>query len=66
MENIIPIWRKYTLTIEESAAYFNVGEGRLRTLVNENKTADYILWKGSRPHIKRELFEHYIDSISAI
>ena len=34
----IPIWRKYTLTVEEAAAYFRIGENKLRNLINENNT----------------------------
>ena len=26
----IPYWKKYTLSIEEAAAYFRIGEGKLR------------------------------------
>ena len=40
----IPIWRKYTLTIEEASLYFRIGEKKLRNLVAEDPTADYILW----------------------
>lgn len=25
----IPYWKKYTLSIEEAAAYFRIGEGKL-------------------------------------
>ena len=46
----IPVWEKYTLTIEEAAAYFRIGEHKLRNLVNENKNADYLLWNGNRVH----------------
>ena len=31
----IPIWEKYTLTIDEAAAYFRVGEAKLRKIVSE-------------------------------
>ena len=62
----VPIWEKYTLTIEEAAQYFRVGENKLRKIVSENKDADYILWNGTRPQIKRVLFEHYIDHCSLI
>lgn len=31
----IPIWRKYTLTVEEAAAYFRIGENKLRNLKYE-------------------------------
>ena len=66
MKETVPVWEKYTLTVEEAAAYFNIGEGRLRTLINENQEAKYILWKSTRPNIKRKLFENYIDRISMI
>mgnify|MGYP000325141051 CR=1 FL=1 len=35
----IPYWKKYTLSIEEAAAYFRIGEGKLRKLVSENPNA---------------------------
>ena len=53
----IPYWKKYTLSIEEAAAYFRIGEGKLRRLVQENPRADYLLWNGNRVQIKREKFE---------
>ena len=62
----VPVWEKYTLTIEEAAQYFRVGENKLRKIVSENKDADYILWNGTRPQIKRVLFEHYVDHCSLI
>ena len=54
----IPYWKKYTLSIEEAAAYFRIGD--------ENKTAEYLLWNGNRVQIKRVLFEKFIDEIDAI
>lgn len=62
----VPIWEKYTLTVEEAAAYFRIGENKLRQLVNEHPDAEYILWNGNRPQIKRILFGKMIDSINAI
>ena len=62
----IPIWTKYTLTVEEAAAYFRIGEHKLRNIINENKNADYLLWNGNRVQIKRVKFEKYVDSLEAI
>ena len=62
----VPVWEKYTLTIEEAAAYFRIGEHKLRNLVNENKNADYILWNGNRVQIKRAKFERFVDSLDVI
>lgn len=62
----IPVWEKYTLSIEEAAAYFRIGEHKLRNLINENKNADYLLWNENRVQIKRGKFEKYVDSLEAI
>ena len=62
----IPLWEKYTLSIEEASKYFRIGEHKLRNLVNENQDADWILWNASRAQIKRKKFERFIDSISNI
>lgn len=62
----IPIYEKYTLSIEEAAIYFRIGEKKLRQLVEENKTASFILRNGNRIQIKRHLFEEYIDAATVI
>lgn len=62
----IPVWEKYTLSIEEAAVYFRIGENKLRRLISENPDADYILWNGTRAQIKRKKFEEVIDELSAI
>lgn len=62
----IPTWERYTLSIAEAAAYFRIGENKLRKMVNENKNADYLLWNGNRPQIKRKKFEQLIDRLSLV
>lgn len=64
--NKIPFWEKYTLSIEEACAYFRIGENKLRNIVKENPTSNFILWNGNRPQIKRTLFEKFIDGLEAI
>ena len=66
MAHEIPFWEQYTLSIEEAAAYFNIGRDKLRKLVSENPDADFILWNNTRAQIKRKKFEDYIDSINVI
>ena len=61
-----PIWMKYTMSIEEAAQYFRIGENKLRKMVRENRDADFVLWNGSRPQIKRKSFEKYIDAVCAV
>ena len=62
----IPVRERYTLSIEEAAAYFRIGENKLRKIVSENKDADYLLWNGNRPQIKRKKFEQLIDRLSVV
>lgn len=62
----IPYWNKYTLSIEETASYFRIGECKLRKIITESPTADYILWNGNRMQIKRKKFEEFIDRQSVI
>ena len=62
----IPIWERYTLTIEEASKYFRIGENKLRRLADENKNADWLIMNGNRIHIKRKQFEKIIDKLDAI
>ena len=52
--NAIPVWERYTLSVEEAAAYFRIGENKLRRIISENQNADFILWNGNRAQIKRK------------
>lgn len=63
---IVPIWQKYTLTIEEAAAYFRIGENKLRIMISQNPNAEYLLWNGNRVQIKRIMFEKFIDGLEAV
>ena len=62
----IPVWHKFTLSIEEAALYFRIGENKLRKIVAENRDADFILWNGSRPQIKREKFEKIVNNLTSV
>ena len=46
--NDVPIWEKYTLTIEEASKYFRIGENKLRRLAEENPSAG---WAVSYTHL---------------
>ena len=62
----IPIWERYTLTIEEASKYFRIGENKLRRLAEENKNANWLIMIGNRIQIKRKQFEKIIDTLDAI
>ena len=62
----IPVWRRYTLTIEEAAGYYHIGEGKLRRLIDQNPHGDFYVMNGNRALIKREKFENYLDQATAV
>lgn len=62
----VPIWEKYTLTIEEAAKYFRIGENKLRKPAEENPAAGWVIMNGNRIQIKRKQFEKIIDTLDVI
>lgn len=62
----IPLWQKYTLSVEEASKYFRIGQAKLRRIISENENADFILWNGNRPQIKRKQFEEFVDKLNVI
>jgi excisionase family DNA binding protein len=55
----VPIWHKINLTIEEAAAYSNIGEKKIRELL-ENPTCEFVLRKGTHKLVKRKQFEDFL------
>lgn len=66
MKSNVRIPEKYTLTIEEAAQYFRIGECKLRRLVEQNPDASWLLMNGTRLQIKRKMFEKFIDETTSI
>lgn len=62
----ITLWHKYSLTITEASDYFNIGEKKLRQMVQENATADFLLNNGVKVLIKRMKFEQFLDEMCSI
>ena len=50
----VPVWEKYTLTIEEASKYFRIGENKLRKLAEENLNSGWVNMNGNRIQIKRK------------
>ena len=61
----IPIWEKSNLTLEEAAAYTNIGVGKLRELTCADN-CKFVLWVGNKRLIKRRLFDQYIEQVFSI
>lgn len=62
----VPIWEKYTLTIEEASKYFRIGEKKLRKLAVENLDSGQVIMNGNRIQIKRKQFEKIVDTLDVI
>lgn len=62
----VPIWEKSNLTLEEAAAYYNIGINKLRELTNTEECEKYVLWVGTRRLIKRRLFDKYLSGAYSI
>ena len=56
----IPIWEKANLTLEEAAAYSNIGIHKIRML-SEKAECDFVLWVGNKRLIKRQKFAEFIE-----
>ncbi len=61
----VPIWQKVTLTVEEAIAYSNIGENKLRELINE-PSCTFVLLIGKRKLVKRKEFEEFLSKRMAI
>ena len=59
MKKEVPIAEKYNLTIDEAAAYFNIGTERIRCIAEENM--DLAIMVGAKRLIKRKKMEEYLD-----
>lgn len=60
MEKSVPIWRKVNLTIEEAAAYSNIGINRIEEMA-KRPGCPFVLYIGRKKLIKREAFEKYLE-----
>ena len=59
MKYEIPFWEKANLTIEEAAAYFNIGTTKLRELTGR-ADCPFALWIGRKCLIKKDVFKEYL------
>ena len=55
----IPVWEKANLTLEEAAAYSNIGINRLRELSDADQ-CPFVLFVGNKRLIKRKQFDAYL------
>lgn len=52
--------QKICMTVEEAAEYSMLGENRIRKIIEEDRTLDWVLYVGSWIRIKRPQFEKWV------
>lgn len=62
----IPLSERYCLTINEAAAYFGVGQKRMRKLVIDNVGTDAVIQNGVKYLVKRQKFEEIFSKLTAV
>ncbi len=62
---LVPVSEKYTLTIKEAAAYFNIGIKKMRRIAEDN-LGTVAVYCGNRFLIIRPRFEEFILNSSEI
>lgn len=60
MKREVPISEKALLTLDEAAAYFNIGINKLREVCSDD--SGFVLFVGTKRLIKRKKFETYLES----
>lgn len=60
MKKEVPVHEKYNLTVDEAAAYFNIGTDKIREITEENKS-ELVLMVGVKKLIKKKKMEEYLD-----
>ena len=65
MKYDVPIYEKSNLTLEEAAAYFNIGVNKLRQLTDDDK-CPFVLWVGSKRLIKRKKMDEYLSKTFSV
>ncbi len=61
----IPVSEKANLTLDEAAAYFNIGTAKLRELTSSDDCR-FVLWVGSKRLIKRNELENYLSKAYSV
>lgn len=58
----VPIKDKLNLTIEEAAAYSNIGQNKIEEMA-KRPNCPFVLYIGRRRLIKRKEFEKYLEKV---
>ena len=67
MANVIniPYEKRAYLTVKEAAAYFRLGETKIREMT-DGKECPFVLWNGNKRLIRRKKLEDYLNKQHSI
>ncbi len=65
-ENEVRVCEKYALTVAEAAAYFGIGEKKLRSMIVDYNHLGLFIQNGVKYMIKRQKFEAFLNEASII
>ena len=65
-DNDVRICEKYALTVAEAAIYFEIGEKKLRSMIEEYNHLGLFIQNGVKFMIKRQKFEAFLNDTSVI
>lgn len=63
--NLVPVWERATLTVEQAAIYSGIGMNKIREL-SDREDCDFVLWIGTKRMIKREKLLEYVNKSYSI
>lgn len=62
----VPLWEKFNLTIKEATEYFNIGEKKMRKLIDSNIDTGIVIQNGTKLLINRKKFEEFLNQTTSI
>lgn len=62
---LVPLWERATLNLEEATAYSGIGRHTLCELADD-PNCEFILWVGKKRLFKRKKLEEYIEKAFSI
>ena len=64
-QELVPVWKKSNLTIEEAAVYTGIGANKLREL-SDSDSCDFVIWIGRKRLLKRRKLDEYLEKAFSI
>ena len=57
---LVPVWKRALLTMDEAASYTGIGVNRLREITRD-ENCEFVIYVGNRRMIKRKKFEEFLE-----